>query len=190
MPRKKKAIEGIKSDVVKKVQGGYYQTKEYLDSIRPDLTKPVDFALVEKLGNIACLPDEVAYIVGVDLTNLRKVPDRWEKFTEAYQRGLSNAKMSLRRAQFIKAVNEGNPTMQIWLGKQLLGQRDKFDIDNTHEGTIEVKHALAGLTTEELRKLAGMDQPIQATVTEDTPKLTAGERLVVETYGSGAAEPD
>ena len=36
--------------------------------------------------------------------------------------------MSLRRAQYQKAL-DGNPTMLIWLGKQILGQRERVDID-------------------------------------------------------------
>jgi hypothetical protein len=35
-------------------------------------------------------------------------------------------KASLRRIQW-KLAEAGNATMCVWLGKQLLGQRDKFD---------------------------------------------------------------
>jgi hypothetical protein len=38
-------------------------------------------------------------------------------------KGREDVKMSLRRAQLQLALN-GNPTMLIWLGKQLLGQQD------------------------------------------------------------------
>jgi len=53
--------------------------------------------------------------------------------------------MSLRRAQ-IKTALDGNPTMQIWLGKQYLGQHDKIEIDHHIESEIE----------RELRRLAAV----------------------------------
>ena len=38
-------------------------------------------------------------------------------------------KASLRRTQW-KTATGGNPTMQIWLGKNMLGQTDKQEIDH------------------------------------------------------------
>ena len=42
---------------------------------------------------------------------------------------LGQLKVSLRRQQ-IELAKTGNPTMLIWLGKQLLEQRDKSDATN------------------------------------------------------------
>jgi len=36
--------------------------------------------------------------------------------------------ISVRRKQFQIMNDDSNPTMAIWLGKQLLGQRDKHDL--------------------------------------------------------------
>ena len=41
-------------------------------------------------------------------------------------------KISLRRAQFEKALN-GNVVMQIWLGKQHLDQKEKIEQTNFNE---------------------------------------------------------
>ena len=38
-------------------------------------------------------------------------------------RGFAAGKMRLRKAQYRKAL-EGNPVMLIWLGKNVLGQKD------------------------------------------------------------------
>ena len=47
-----------------------------------------------------------------------------------YKKGaLGRLKVSLRRQQ-IELAKTGNPTMLIWLGKQLLEQRDKADATN------------------------------------------------------------
>jgi hypothetical protein len=49
-------------------------------------------------------------------------------FSEIHKKLAGAGKVSLRRAQMQTAL-KGNPTMQIWCGKQLLGQRDKQDIE-------------------------------------------------------------
>lgn len=41
-----------------------------------------------------------------------------------YLLGMNQMKNSLRHAQFVKGVKDGNVTMLIWLGKQHLGQTD------------------------------------------------------------------
>lgn len=46
-------------------------------------------------------------------------------------------KRSLRRMQW-KSAKGGNATMQIWLGKQLLGQTDKQDITSGGESLVKV----------------------------------------------------
>jgi hypothetical protein len=40
----------------------------------------------------------------------------------------------LRRAQYLLATQKWNPVMLIWLGKQRLGQADKFDVGDTGDG--------------------------------------------------------
>ena len=48
------------------------------------------------------------------------------RFSEAFNKYSANGRMSLRREQFRSAMN-GNVTMQIWLGKQYLGQVEQPD---------------------------------------------------------------
>ena len=47
-----------------------------------------------------------------------------QTFSEVYLKYSQEGKISLRRAQ-LKSALGGNVTMQIWLGRQLLGQTDK-----------------------------------------------------------------
>lgn len=54
------------------------------------------------------------------------------KFFEAKEAGQLSGKASLRRMQF-KTAESGNATMQIWLGKQYLGQKDKQDVTVDNE---------------------------------------------------------
>ena len=51
-------------------------------------------------------------------------------------------KISLRRWQF-KSAEAGNVTMQIWLGKQYLGQREQIETDNKNDNTININVSAA-----------------------------------------------
>lgn len=89
----------------------------------------IDYELAGKLANIHCTQEEIASHLGVSVDTLQ----RDVKFCGIYKKGMDEGRMSLRRMQF-KAASDGNITMQIWLGKQLLSQSDRQDV--THSGDI------------------------------------------------------
>jgi hypothetical protein len=89
---------------------------------RPRLT--FDLRQVEELGRIQSTQAEVAAVLGCGLSTVKDRLANDTEFSDAYQRGLESGKSSLRRLQWKSAVS-GNVTMQIWLGKQYLGQQDK-----------------------------------------------------------------
>ncbi len=93
----------------------------------------IDFEQVEKLARLGCTHDEIASYLGCN----RKTLERSKKFLEVYERGLDHARISIRRMQ-IKAAQDGNSTMLIFLGKQLLGQRDKFPETDNAAGNDKV----------------------------------------------------
>ena len=85
---------------------------------------------VEKLGSIGATIEEMAGWFDVTTRTIeRRLADEEGEFCRVYKRGRSRVKMSLRRKQ-IDLANDGNPTMLIWLGKQLLEQRDNRDSMN------------------------------------------------------------
>ena len=90
--------------------------------------KFVDLELVEKLAHIQCTYGEIASTLGVSVDTLQRNKD----FAVVYKRGAEGGRKSLRRMQF-ESANKGNVVMQIWLGKQYLGQSD--------QGTLQVRHA-------------------------------------------------
>jgi hypothetical protein len=47
-------------------------------------------------------------------------------FRAAMDRGYAEGRISVRRKQ-MQLLEEGSQTMAVWLGKQLLGQRDNMD---------------------------------------------------------------
>lgn len=57
-------------------------------------------------------------------------------FTDAFEKYSSTGKMALRRAQYNAAINNGNVTMMIWLGKQYLDQTDVVEATVAEVPTI------------------------------------------------------
>lgn len=94
----------------------------------------IDYALVADLAKIHCTQAEIAAILGCSVDTLA----RDAEFCGVYKKGIEEGRSSLRRLQWAKA-NEGNPTMLVWLGKQLLGQRDTPAEDS---GSPEARGAL------------------------------------------------
>jgi hypothetical protein len=97
---------------------------------RPKIHK-VDVVRLEKLARIGCTYDECADVLGVPSATLQK------SYSEIYTKARENLKERLRRAQIKKALS-GNVVMQIWLGKQYLGQKDKHDITSNDETIYEM----------------------------------------------------
>lgn len=82
----------------------------------------IDYDTVKNLAKICCTQEEIASVMGCSVKTLQ----RRKQFNKAYQDGLNEARASLRRLQWKKAL-EGSVPMQIFLGKNLLGQRDKIE---------------------------------------------------------------
>ena len=86
--------------------------------------KPIVFdeqqqEVVRRLAEIQCTQQEIAHVMGVSVDVIKKSEN-----LELIAEGKSAGKVKLRRAQYRKAVEEENPTLLIWLGKQMLGQSD------------------------------------------------------------------
>ena len=82
---------------------------------------------VEKLAGLMCTDEEIASVLGVCVDTLTNKNNN-KTFSECKKRGQESGKASFRRWQFDTA-KRGNATMQIFLGKNYLGQTDKQDID-------------------------------------------------------------
>jgi hypothetical protein len=80
----------------------------------------IDEAQVEEMAAIGCTVAEIAGIVGCSPRTVER------RAAAPVARGRVRLNISLRRRQIEMAMS-GNASMLIWLGKQLLGQRDKAD---------------------------------------------------------------
>ena len=77
-----------------------------------------------------CTHKEIAAVMGCDEDTLR---NNYSAIINAAREG---GKASLRRAQWKKAVDEGNPSMLIWLGKHYLEQREELKLSSTNEPEV------------------------------------------------------
>lgn len=113
--------------------------------------KQINYELVEDLASIFCTQEEIASIMKCDVRTLQ----RDEEFCRLYIKNIDNAKSSLRRVQYKKAMS-GNTTMLIWLGKQYLGQSDKMVVDNQADAIKSADEIITKVRT--LAKGAGADE--------------------------------
>lgn len=129
--------------------------------------KIIDWTAVEKLCYLQCTLAEIAGYLECDEKTLETACKRDQKqgFSDYYKSKAAGGKMSLRRLQWRNA-EAGNVTMQIWLGKQMLGQRDKTDTEITGKDggpiSIHSNTDLSAYTTEELEQINAIHEAANA----------------------------
>lgn len=111
--------------------------------------KEVDPTAVTKLARLGCSGEEISSVLRIDRATL------YRNYATALKEGHDNQRCSLRRLQW-KSANAGNVTMQIWLGKQLLGQADKSEF------TGSVKHEHVDLTKLSDQQLTEVEKIIES----------------------------
>ena len=77
-----------------------------------------------------------------------------KRFSKIISKGKAEGKQRLRQLQW-RAAEKGNVSMLIWLGKQILHQRDQLDIEPPRKEP-EPKVNLKNLTSEELREMRAL----------------------------------
>jgi hypothetical protein len=92
-------------------------TKRGLVVGRGQNQKVVDPDEVYRLSGMGCNMEEMAHFFGIDRETLKY------NFLPYIQRANAELYMRLRTRQ-IEVALDGNPTMLIWLGKNMLGQSD------------------------------------------------------------------
>ena len=84
----------------------------------------IDTEQVEKLASFGCTNIEIGSFFGCS-------PDLLEKsYSEYLTKGRDKGKIRLRQLQW-NAAEAGSHTMLIWLGKQILNQSDKQELELT-----------------------------------------------------------
>lgn len=80
---------------------------------------------LKDLASVQCTDNEIAAVMGVSVDTLAR------RYADVIKRARESGKQSLRRAQWKKAVEDGNPTMLIWCGKFHLGQKEEINFTGT-----------------------------------------------------------
>lgn len=99
----------------------------------------IDPVQVEKLAQVGCTDEEIGDILGASADTIRR------RFAVFLIKGRADLKMRLRMAQ-LKAANRGNVPMLIWLGKQILGQKEPKAEATDPISPEEVKALVAEMT--------------------------------------------
>ena len=101
--------------------------------------KNVDRKMVQALAERLLTTSEIAAVLEVS-------PDTHERrYHNDLIRGKEKGKASLRRKQYEVAM-DGNITALIWLGKNMLGQKDQVDVSGSLGVTMRREEILDKLT--------------------------------------------
>ncbi len=109
----------------------------------PARRSEIDLVELEKLCQLSCTDEEIAAWFNTSTRTIerrRKEP----RFAEIMARGKAKGRISVRRMQ-MKLLEQGNATMGVWLGKQLLGQRDQIATE------VRPRLSLRDLSAQDLR---------------------------------------
>ena len=91
----------------------------------------IDWGKVDSMCKIQCTGEEIASVLDIHYDTLQNACKREKgmNFSEYLPQKALAGKASLRRSQW-KLATGGNSTMQIWLGKNMLGQTDKQELNH------------------------------------------------------------
>ncbi len=135
---------------------------------------------IERLASLQCTQVEIAAWFDASIKTLELRLSKDAALREAYDRGRAKGRISLRRHQ-MRMVEEGNATMAIWLGKQILGQRDvqRLEVSGPDQQPVQVESVnLHALSVGELQELYRLRAKMEAAASEAAASETAGGQVV------------
>jgi len=106
----------------------------------------VDWDQVNRMAYIQCTAKEICQVLGIseDTLSRRCKEDHGINTADYLNQKGAGGRMSLRRKQFETAMS-GNVTMMIWLGKNILGQKDKIEQNIQSDGKgLEISYIYGG----------------------------------------------
>jgi hypothetical protein len=126
----------------------------------------IDWQKVGQMCEAGCSAFGIASSLGIDDETLKKrcLVDNKCSFSEFAQQKRAKGNELLRMKQFQTAMS-GNVTMQIWLGKNRLGQSEKTEIKSDIVQTMK-PYTMKSLTADELLELRRLSEKMNAV--EDT----------------------
>lgn len=120
----------------------------------------IDWDLVDELLEAGCDGTEIAAYIGIHFNtlSLKCKKEKKSEFCDYKAQKRSKGNSLLKKRQFDSAI-DGSIPMQIWLGKNRLGQTDKKEVvsENKNTNTFD----LSNLTDEQLEQFAKLSAIIQ-----------------------------
>ena len=92
----------------------------------------MDYEEIYRLAVIGCTKREISYVLDIHEDTLARRPEA----IEAYERGMENQKVRLRRAMMTNACERLNPAIQIFLAKNMLGMSDQGNANTDGDGVL------------------------------------------------------
>ena len=89
----------------------------------------IDTEQLQKLAKLGCTNKEMGDFFGCSADLLEK------SYSDILLKGRAEQKLRLRQLQW-KSAEKGNVTMQIFLGKNLLGQQDRIEENQLEEPLV------------------------------------------------------
>lgn len=123
----------------------------------------IDLDELERLCVLQCSQPEIAAFFRVSLATIERRAQQ-QKFRDVMERGYLIGKISVRRKQ-MQLLEAGDRTMAVWLGKQLLDQRDNLDVG----GNLGIAPGPINIT------IVYAERPKPAALLDAAPKLLEGE---------------
>ena len=85
----------------------------------------LDERQIKELASMQCTLGEIAAVMGCSEDTLER------GFAGVIRQGREIGRTALRRAQWNKAVKEGNPQLLVWLGRFYLSQKEEFSLSTS-----------------------------------------------------------
>lgn len=124
---------------------------------RPRIEPKLSDKELEQLKVLArshCPDSEIAAFVGLSESTMRR------RFDTLLKTQREIGKCNLRARQYQMAMS-GDRAMAIWVGKQILGQREKFDNANYHTGKIELSDG-AKILKDQIARMEKLQKEIES----------------------------
>ncbi len=132
--------------------------------------KDIDTQEVERLAAEFATQGEIAAHLHISERTIRGRAD----LKAAYERGMNEACISLRRAQW-QLAKAGNPSMLIWLGKQYLDQ-----IEPAARERLKIEREKSNVNLQEVEKLAAELEHCKAIIRHLLDNLTEEQLTQLE----------
>ena len=89
--------------------------------------KDIDLDILGNLASIGCTQEEIGGVMGISARTLQR------NYAEIIEVNKNKGKASLRKKMWENAIRKGNPNMQIFLSKNVLGMKDRVETQTTVE---------------------------------------------------------